>query len=199
MGVGGVLVPPEATGRASRPSAPARYPLHLRRGDLRLRAHRPWFAAEHWTLSPDMLVTAKGMTSGYFPLGAVMIGERVLRLDGHAFPARLHLHGHPTGCAIALENLAIIEREGLVECAAQHGRRLAEGLAEIERRLPVVTEARSFGLLGGLDIAVANEQELSTSLREAGLIVRVLAGKIVLSPPFYHLGRRAREAARDPR
>ena len=92
-------------------------------------------------------------------------------------------NGHPTGCAVALENLAIIEREDLLQRATELGRRLAEGFAELERHSAVV-EARSFGFLGGLDIRVANEQDLADSLLEAGLIVRLLAGKIAVSPPL---------------
>jgi putrescine aminotransferase len=144
-----------------------------------------WFAAEHWGgLSPDLLVTAKGITSGYFPLGAVLIGERVLAgLEGHPFRHGFTYNGHPTGCAVALENIAIIEREGLLGHATQLARRFGEGLAELERH-PAVVESRSFGLLGGLDIRVENEQALADAIFEAGLLVRLLAGKLVLSPPL---------------
>jgi len=69
-----------------------------------------WFAAEHWGgLEPDLVITAKGITSGYFPLGAVLISDRVAAmLDGVAFRHGFTYNGHPTGCAVALENLAPI-------------------------------------------------------------------------------------------
>jgi putrescine aminotransferase len=144
-----------------------------------------WFAAEHWGgLEPDLVVTAKGLTSGYFPLGAVLIGDRVAAmLDGVAFRHGFTYNGHPTGCAVALENLAIIEREQLVQRAAVLGERLLAGLAELER-LPAVLEARGFGLMAGLEIDVEDAAELADRIRAAGVIVRATGEKLVLSPPL---------------
>jgi putrescine aminotransferase len=144
-----------------------------------------WFAAEHWGgLEPDLLVTAKGITSGYFPLGAVLIGERLTgMLDGVAFRHGFTYNGHPTGCAVALENLAIIEREGLVERAARLGERLLDGLRELER-LPTVLEARGFGLMAGLELDVEDALELADRIRAGGAIVRATGQKLVLSPPL---------------
>jgi putrescine aminotransferase len=143
-----------------------------------------WFAAEHWGLEPDLVVTAKGLTSGYFPLGAVLIGTRVAdMLDGVAFRHGFTYNGHPTGCAVALENLAIIEREELVPRAARLGTRLLEGLRELER-LPAVLEARGFGLMAGLELDVDDASELADRIRDAGVIVRATGQKLVLSPPL---------------
>jgi PLP-dependent transaminase len=144
-----------------------------------------WFAAEHWGgLEPDLVVTAKGITSGYFPMGAVLIGERVAAmLDGTAFRHGFTYNGHPTGCAVALENLAIIEREGLVERAARLGRGLLAGLRELER-LPAVLQARGFGLMAGLELDVEDAAELADRIRAGGVIVRATGQKLVLSPPL---------------
>jgi PLP-dependent transaminase len=144
-----------------------------------------WFAAEHWGgIEPDLVVTAKGLTSGYFPLGAVLIGDRVAgMLDGVAFRHGFTYNGHATGCAVALENLAIIEREQLVARAARLGERLLSGLAELER-LPAVLEARGFGLMAGLELDVDDAGELADRIREAGVIVRATGQKLVLSPPL---------------
>jgi adenosylmethionine-8-amino-7-oxononanoate aminotransferase len=144
-----------------------------------------WFAAEHWGgLQPDLVVTAKGLTSGYFPLGAVLVGERVAAmLDGVAFRHGFTYNGHATGCAVALENLAIIDREQLVARAARLGERLLAGLAELER-LPAVLEARGFGLMAGLELDVDDAGELADRIREAGVIVRATGQKLVLSPPL---------------
>jgi PLP-dependent transaminase len=144
-----------------------------------------WFAAEHWGgLRPDLMVTAKGITSGYFPLGAVLISDRVATmLDGVAFRHGFTYNGHPTGCAVALENLAIIEREGLVPRAAELGKRLLAGLRELER-LPTVLEARGFGLMAALELDVEDAVELADRIRAAGVIVRATAQKLVLSPPL---------------
>jgi len=144
-----------------------------------------WFAAEHWGgIEPDLMITAKGLTSGYFPLGAVLIGERVAAmLDGVAFRHGFTYNGHATGCAVALENLAIIEREQLVERAARLGDRLLAGLAALER-LPAVLEARGFGLMAGLELDIDDAGELADRIRDAGVIVRATGQKLVLSPPL---------------
>ncbi|MDQ3994017.1 MAG: aspartate aminotransferase family protein [Actinomycetota bacterium] len=144
-----------------------------------------WFAAEHWGgLRPDIIVTAKGLTSGYFPLGAVLVGDRVVELlEGEPFRHGFTYNGHPTGCAVALENLAIIEREGLAERARVLGDRLLAGLRELEE-LPAVGEARGFGLLGGLELLVEDAVALADRVRAAGVIVRASGQKLVMSPPL---------------
>jgi putrescine aminotransferase len=144
-----------------------------------------WFAAEHWGgIDADLIVTAKGLTSGYFPLGAVLIGDRVLDLlDGEPFRHGFTYNGHPTGCAVALENLRLIEEEGLLLKARQLGDRLLTGLRGLES-LPSVAEARGFGLMAGLELQVEDASELSGRIRAAGVIVRATGQKIVMSPPL---------------
>jgi putrescine aminotransferase len=144
-----------------------------------------WFGSDNWGgLEPDLMITAKGLTSGYFPLGAVLISDRVIDLlDGHAFRHGFTYNGHPTGCAVALENLAIIEREGLVERARVIGERLLQGLKQLEE-LPTVVEARGFGLMAGLELDVENATELADRIRAAGVIVRATGQKLVMSPPL---------------
>jgi PLP-dependent transaminase len=144
-----------------------------------------WFAAEHWGgLAPDLVITAKGITSGYFPLGAVLISERVAAmLEGVVFRHGFTYNGHPTGCAVALENLAIIEREELVARAARLGERLLAGLRELET-LPPVLQARGFGLMAALELDVDDAVELADRIRAAGVIVRATGQKLVLSPPL---------------
>jgi PLP-dependent transaminase len=144
-----------------------------------------WFAAEHWGgLEPDLLVTAKGITSGYFPLGAVLVGEHVTEmLEGRAFRHGFTYNGHPTGCAVALENLRIIEDEGLLTRARGLGIHLNDRLQELVE-LPAVGEARCFGLMAGLELLVEDAAELSDRIRAAGVIVRATGQKIVMSPPL---------------
>ena len=130
------------------------------------------------------MVTTKALTSGYFPLGAVLISDRVAEmLDGQPFRHGFTYNGHPTGCAVALENLAIIEREGLVARAAELGAYLLEGLKRLEA-LPAVVEARGFGLMAGLELNVSDAVELSDRIRRRGVIVRATGQKLVMSPPL---------------
>jgi putrescine aminotransferase len=143
-----------------------------------------WFAAEHWNLEPDLLVTAKALTSGYFPLGAVLVGDRVVEmLDGQAFRHGFTYNGHPTGCAVALENLRLIESEGLLARARELGDYLLGRLRELED-LDTVGEARGFGLMAGLELQVEDAAELSARIRRAGVIVRATGRKLVMSPPL---------------
>jgi PLP-dependent transaminase len=129
-------------------------------------------------------VTAKGLTSGYFPLGAVLLSDRLMdMLDGQPIRHGFTYNGHPVGCAVALENLAIIEREGLVERAQELGARLLAGLRTLEA-LPSVAQARGFGLMAGLELAVEDAAELSDRIRKAGVIVRATGQKLVMSPPL---------------
>ena len=79
-----------------------------------------WFACQRWNLEPDIVTTAKGLTSGYIPLGAVIVGERVAEPFFREGATEVFRHGytysgHPTACAVGLANLDIIEREGLIE------------------------------------------------------------------------------------
>jgi len=144
-----------------------------------------WFGSNHWGgLEPDLMITAKGLTSGYFPLGAVLIADHVVdMLAGQAFRHGFTYNGHATGCAVALENLAIIEREGLVERARVLGERLLGRLRELES-LPTVVEARDFGLMAGLELEVEDAAELAERIRAAGVIVRATGQKLVMSPPL---------------
>ncbi len=144
-----------------------------------------WFAAEHWGgLDPDLIVTAKGLTSGYFPLGAVLVGERVARmLEGRPFRHGFTYNGHPTGCAVALENLRIVADEGLRERARELGSYLERRLKELDD-LPAVGETRCFGLMAGIELLVEDAGELSDRIREAGVIVRATGQKLVMSPPL---------------
>jgi adenosylmethionine-8-amino-7-oxononanoate aminotransferase len=94
-----------------------------------------WFAANHYGVTPDMLCFAKGVTSGYQPLGGVYVGKAVreaLESDPNFFLRHGYTYsGHSSVCAAALTNLAIIEREGLIERAKSIGARLAQGLGAL--------------------------------------------------------------------
>jgi adenosylmethionine-8-amino-7-oxononanoate aminotransferase len=94
-----------------------------------------WFAADHYGVTPDMLCFAKGVTSGYQPLGGVYVGAAVreaLVSDPNFFLRHGYTYsGHSSVCAAALANLAIIEREGLVERAKHVGARLSKGLGAL--------------------------------------------------------------------
>jgi len=145
-----------------------------------------WFGADHWGgVAADMIVTAKGLTSGYVPMGAVLIGDRVMELlDDTRLAHGFTYNGHATGAAVALRNLEIIEREGLVERAAAMGERLVGALREAEH-LPAVAEVRGMGLMAGVELnPPADGGDLADRIRRRGAIVRATGQKLVLSPPL---------------
>ena len=124
MGVGGMIVPPDDYWTRVRRLLDA-HGILLIFDEVVTGFGRTgsWFAAQHFGVEPDMIVTAKGITSGYFPLGAVLVSRSVADdLINHGFPVGFTYNGHPTGCAVALRNLEIIEREGLLERARETGR-----------------------------------------------------------------------------
>ena len=86
-----------------------------------------WFGLSHWNVTPDILSFAKGVTSGYLPLGGIMVTRAIKEVDGYGKPDDRWMHaytysGHPTCCAVALKNIEIMERERLAENAAADGR-----------------------------------------------------------------------------
>lgn len=158
------------------------------------------FGIQHAGVVPDLLVFAKGVTSGYQPLGGVLLHDRVWDvLVGAGEDFVLHhgftYSGHPVACAAALANLDIIERERLVADVrrkAPHFRRRLEALAD----LPIVGEVRSRGLMAAVEIVrdraarapFPPDAQVPVRIREAalrrGLIVRASGDLIVLCPPL---------------
>jgi len=158
-----------------------------------------WFATEHYGVAPDLLIFAKGVTSGYLPLSGVMMTSEVhetLRSLHGMFPHGFTYSGHPTSCAVALRNLRILEEEKLVERAAHTGRVLAEALEGL-RRHELVGDVRSLGLLGGVELvrdretkasfepSVGVARRVALAALEEGVIIRALSGDVLaFSPPL---------------
>jgi len=144
-----------------------------------------WFAAERYGLDPDAIVTAKALTSGYVPMGAVLVHDRlVAMLDGTQLRHGFTYNGHPVGAAVALANLAIIEREGLLARAVEIGGRMLEGLKPAEE-LDAVAEVRGVGAMLGIELAGDRDgAPVAAGARRNGVIVRASGQKIVLSPPL---------------
>ncbi|WP_433272301.1 aspartate aminotransferase family protein [Actinosynnema sp. CS-041913] len=184
LGVGGMVPPP--------PDYWPRVQEVLRRNDILLVLDEivtafgrigHWFAAEHYGIEPDMVVTAKGLTSGYIPMGAVLVGRRVLDLvDGAWFPHGFTYNGHPVGAAVALANLDILERENLPARAKAVGARIMEGLAPLAG-LDHVREVRGVGLMLGIELD-RDAAGVQSGARADGLIVRAAGNNIVISPPL---------------
>ncbi|OJU52723.1 MAG: aspartate aminotransferase family protein [Mesorhizobium sp. 61-13] len=151
-------------------------------------------------LDPDMITFAKGVTSGYFPLGGVVISERLLQdLRRSNHPDALFGHGltytsHPIGCAVALKNLDILE-----ESVLAHTRSIApyfQARLKTLEELPLVGEVRGLGLMGCVECVADRESKNALQLdknvgaridahcHELGLLVRPLINMCVMSPPL---------------
>jgi putrescine aminotransferase len=153
-----------------------------------------WFGAERFDVRPDLLTFAKGVTSGYLPLGGVVVGARVAAPfwdDGAWFRHGPTYAGHPTVCAAALANLDIIEREQLLD----RGRELEDEIAAAFGPLashPLVGEIRTgIGALAAVAFAreaLAEAPDLPARIfaagRERGVLVRPLGDGVAFSPPL---------------
>jgi adenosylmethionine-8-amino-7-oxononanoate aminotransferase len=117
-----------------------------------------WFALSHWNVKPDIMSFAKGVTSGYLPLGGIMVTKAIKDAMDSVKPEDRWMHaytysGHPTCCAVALKNLDIMERERLAENAAKMGTRLHEGLKAAFADHPNAGDIRGGkGLLAALEL-----------------------------------------------
>lgn len=112
-----------------------------------------WFAVDHWGVRPDLMTMAKGLTSGYAPLGAVAMREEIAAaFNQRAYQSGLTYNGHPISLAAAIANIQVMQQDRLVERAAQTGEVLADMLAELVERHPSVGEVRSIGLFGVIEL-----------------------------------------------
>ncbi|WP_236795532.1 aspartate aminotransferase family protein [Amycolatopsis sp. GM8] len=135
------------------------------------------FGAQRYGYRPDMITTAKGLTSGYAPLGAVLIDERLMepfRRDGAMFSHGSTYGGHPVSCAVALANLDLIEREGLYEHVLANQENLRSTLDKL-RDLPIVGDVRGGGFFYGIELVKDKATKETFTAEESE---RVLKGHV---------------------
>jgi putrescine aminotransferase len=227
FGAGGVIVPPPGYLRRLREICD-RHRLLLIVDEVITGFGRTgtWFACEHEGVAPDLITFAKGVTSGYIPLGGVILSDALwdqLREPSEAPGVLMHgfTHsGHPVACAVALANIATIEREGLLGRVLELSEVMA-GLLSPLRDHPEVGEVRQAGLMAGIELvadkatrerwptAAGRGRTAAAEARRRGLLTRGLLDDILcLAPPFTiseeTLGRAVEilaqsiEATRDP-
>lgn len=156
-----------------------------------------WLASERFALDPDLITTAKGLSSGYAPIGAVIASARVAEPFWRPGSTEVFRHGytysaHPTACAVASANLDLIEREQLVARVAELEPVLARALAPLARHELVGEVRAGTGLLAAVEIAEPARAadpglgpRLVAGIRERGVITRLLRGAALqVSPPF---------------
>ena len=156
-----------------------------------------FFASEPvFDIVPDLITCAKGLTSGYVPLGALLISDRILEQvsgEGAVFSNGFTYSAHPVACAAALKNIEIMEREGLMEHAREVGAYMQEQLRALQQ-MPLVAEVRGLGLMACVQCAIPGKESLELDYaignridahcQRLGLIVRPLYHMCVMSPPL---------------
>ncbi|MBK9713960.1 MAG: aspartate aminotransferase family protein [Kouleothrix sp.] len=201
QGAGGVIVPPEDYFPRIRAICDA-YDVLLIADEVITGFGRTgrWFGLEHYGVEPDIVQFAKGITSGYIPLGGVGVSDTIRAAIDGVPPDKRWMHaytysGHPTSCAVALANIDILEREGLVERAATLGRRLLDGLRQL-LELPGVGDVRGLGMMAAVELVAdkATKQafapaaqvgpRVAAEMLRRGLFTRMLGEIICLAPPL---------------
>jgi taurine--2-oxoglutarate transaminase len=117
-----------------------------------------WFALEHWNVQPDIMTVAKGLTSGYIPLGATLVSKDIAdHFNTRPLSAGLTYNSHPVACAAAAACIKIMQEDRLVENAAHTGAILQTELQQLQERHPCIGEVRSIGLFALVEL-VKNRQ-----------------------------------------
>lgn len=117
-----------------------------------------WFAVNHWGVVPDLMTVAKGLTSGYLPLVAVLMSERIAAFfEERPFPGGLTYNSHPLCLAAAIATLQVYQEDLLIENAQRMGEILARELARLKERHPSVGDVRSIGLFGIVELVKDRE------------------------------------------
>ncbi len=152
-----------------------------------------WFGCDLFDVRPDMMVLAKGLASGYAPIGAVIVSGEIATVMHGAHGGGSYA-GHTLSCALALKNLEIIEQENLVQAAAERGAQMLAELTALEE-LPAVKTAHGAGLMLGLRLAnredgtpyVNTDGPVDTAIREqTGVIVMGNNQGLVITPPLVY-------------
>jgi putrescine aminotransferase len=158
-----------------------------------------WFGCETFGFKPDLITFAKGVTSGYVPLGGVLVGERIAKVlieQGGEFEHGYTYSGHPVACAVALANIGLIQQLDLVRHVHDDvGPHLAEGFAALADH-PLVGTAETCGLMGALllvkdkatlapfDAAVGIGMVCRGHCFANGLIMRAVGNRMIIAPPL---------------
>jgi putrescine aminotransferase len=201
MGAGGVKIPPQNYW-AEIQRICRKYDVLLMIDEVITGYGRTgeWFASQTYDIEPDTITTAKGLTSGYLPLSALLVGDRIastLIEKGGEFFHGYTYSGHPVACAVGLKNLEIIEREGLVErVRSDTGPYFEKQLRERVSIHPLVGETRAIGLMAAIEIVkdkATRDRYLPSGSAAVivrdhaianGMMLRATGDTMILSPPL---------------
>ena len=180
---GGALLPPEGYWAGLRTIAD-RYGIALVADEVITGFGRfgEWFASSRYGPAPDVITCAKGLTSAYAAMGAVLVSDRIaepLYEDGRMLLHGITFGGHPVAAAIALRNIEIFEREGVLENVRENEGYLRERLEEVQQRVPIVGDVRGAGYFWALEL-VRDEEGTRFSAEERERLLRgFLTGRLL--------------------
>lgn len=201
LGAGGVIVPHETFMPMVREVCD-KYGILLIADEVITAFGRTgsWSGSRHWSVQPDMMATAKAISNAYFPLGAAMIGDKVIEAfesnkDGFGAIGHGYTYsGHPVGCAAALACLEETKRLDVATNAAARGAELQAGLQTLKARHELIGDARGIGLMGCLELVSDREaktpadkdtaNKVYETAYQEGVIVRVSGNNLIVSPPL---------------
>ena len=198
QGAGGVIVPPDSYWPKVREIL-AKYDILFIADEVICGFGRTgeWFGSQYYDLKPDLMPIAKGLTSGYIPMGGVVVHERVVQvLDrGGEFAHGFTYSGHPVAAAVALANIRLLKREGIVtQVKTETAPYLQQRWRELAEH-PLVGEARGVGLVAAIELVKNKETrerysglEVGMRCREHcfanGLVMRAVGDTMIIAPPL---------------
>ncbi len=161
------------------------------------------FAVEHHVVEPDIICMAKGLTSGYLPLGGVLVSDEIAsKFDDKPLPLGLTYSAHPVSCAAAVANLQVLQEEGMVENARKMGEYIEGEVEKLKEKHPSIGDFRNTGLLGCIELVKNRETKepvspwnaapadmeptlrMAAKIRELGMFTFVRWNWIFIAPPL---------------
>lgn len=152
-----------------------------------------WFAVDHWNVVPDIITTAKGITAGYVPLGAVIVSEKIAQyFEDNMLWCGLTYSAHPLACAAGSATISVYEEDGLIENAANLGVYLGERLETLKTSHPSVGDVRYIGLFSALELVTNKASKepcpvmgaIGQFLRANGLFTFIFGSVLFIVPPL---------------
>ncbi len=159
VGTNGVIVPPDGYMQSIREVC-SKYGILLICDEVMAGFGRTgkWFACDHWDVVPDILTTAKGINSGYVPLGTMTVSEPISQwLESNLFPGGLTYAGHPLACATGVASIKAYYEENIIQRAADSGELLKGWLTDLMDKHPSIGEVRGKGMFVGVELVKNRE------------------------------------------
>jgi putrescine aminotransferase len=200
QGAGGVIIPPETYWPEIQRIC-TKYDVLIVADEVITGFGRlgEWFGSTRLGIKPDLIPFAKGVTSGYLPLGGVLVGDRIAQVisrRGGEFAHGYTYSGHPATCAVALANIHALQNEGIVDRVREETAPYFAGQFASLGDHPIVGEARSIGLVGAIEL-VADKGSLERFHKDLhagsrcrdfcfknGLVMRAVGDSMIVSPPL---------------